>query len=513
MNRFRNFFLEEWEHRPLRLILVLSLVVRLVAAVWSRGYGWHDDHFLIIESSQSWVDGYDYNNWLPSSQGENPVPSGHSFTYPGLHYLYFKLCQWVGLDDPGIKMFGVRLLNALFSMLVVYFGYRLVALKYSKKEARMSGLLLAITFFMPFVSVRDLVEVFCIPFLFWAVWLLAAEGKSPVRNFFLAGIMLGLAFSVRYQTLFFTLGFGIVFLWRGGMLKSLVMGLGFCSSVLLTQGLVDYLIWGYPFAEFLEYFRYNQTAGATDYFVREWYMYLLFIAGILIPPFSLLLILGFFRDFRKYLPVFCGVLVFIIFHSWFPNKQERFVLPVIPFLITFGYPGLIRFIESRRVGSAWLRFYRFSRTFFWVINLLALPVISTAYSKRSRVEAMVALSEKPDLTFYVIENSNSGDYIMLPQYYLGKWPAVDRITADRSPARLHNDYCVYSESDRPNYLIMMTEENFEARKKALEEFFFMKDEIVIEPGLVDRLVHWLNPVNKNQTCRIYRIAWKGDKCP
>ena len=61
-------------------IMLFGLFFRLMAILFSEGYGMHDDHFLIIESSSSWVDGFDYNNWLPWSAGNNGIPSGHSFT-------------------------------------------------------------------------------------------------------------------------------------------------------------------------------------------------------------------------------------------------------------------------------------------------------------------------------------------------------------------------------------------------------------------------------------------------
>jgi len=57
-----------WKTKPLQVIIIMALLVRLLAAVFSQGYGMHDDHFLVIEASQSWADGTDYNDWLPKTQ-------------------------------------------------------------------------------------------------------------------------------------------------------------------------------------------------------------------------------------------------------------------------------------------------------------------------------------------------------------------------------------------------------------------------------------------------------------
>lgn len=87
-----------WNIPPLNALGVLTLIAlipRLVAAVLSQGYFAHDDHFLIIDAAGSWVNGFDYNDWLPWNQGADPTPTGHSFFYVGLHYLLF---QWVEGD-------------------------------------------------------------------------------------------------------------------------------------------------------------------------------------------------------------------------------------------------------------------------------------------------------------------------------------------------------------------------------------------------------------------------------
>ena len=42
-----------WKAKPLQVIMIMALLVRLLAAVLSQGYVMHDDHFLVIEASQS----------------------------------------------------------------------------------------------------------------------------------------------------------------------------------------------------------------------------------------------------------------------------------------------------------------------------------------------------------------------------------------------------------------------------------------------------------------------------
>ena len=79
-----------WNEKPLTLLLFTAFFVRLLSVIFSKGYGMHDDHFLVIEAAKSWADGYDYNNWLPTANSAAPTPSGHSFFYSGLHFFLFK---------------------------------------------------------------------------------------------------------------------------------------------------------------------------------------------------------------------------------------------------------------------------------------------------------------------------------------------------------------------------------------------------------------------------------------
>ena len=92
-----------WDEQPLILILGSAILFRLIAVIFARGWGMLDDHFLVIEASQSWVDGHDYNSWLPGSDG-NHGPTGHNLFYPGLHFLLFSFLKMINITDPQVKM-------------------------------------------------------------------------------------------------------------------------------------------------------------------------------------------------------------------------------------------------------------------------------------------------------------------------------------------------------------------------------------------------------------------------
>lgn len=496
-----------WNTPPanaLRALTVIALVPRLVAVLFSPGYFAHDDHFLIIEAAASWVADFDYNNWLPWNQGDSPTPSGHSFFYVGLHYLLFSALKILGIAEPKTLMLVVRLLHALWSLAVVRVGYRIAARLSDERTAWRIGLFLALYCFMPFLAVRNLVEVACIPFLMLGAYRLVRDPASPsARDAFMAGVWVGMAMNVRFQTIFFAAGPGLAFLLRREWLQAVRYGIGVLLPLAVIQGGIDTFLWGRPFAEITQYVMYN-LANTTTYGVLPWYNYLLLLAGLFIPPLSLAVLFGFFRNPRPLL-LWLPVILFLAIHSYFPNKQERFMLPIVPLFFVLGFAGW----EAWRVRSQWWQrrtaLWNGTLTFVWALNLVLLPVLCTTYSKRSRVEALSFLREHGPVTGLIIEDTYEGEAPMPPLFYLGQWNMTvlpwTQPTADL-------DSALIAKSDRPapNTVLFFGEEDLDARRARIEAV--MGPLAIIgraEPGFMDRLVHWLNPVNRNETIVIGRV--------
>ncbi|MBU2650857.1 MAG: glycosyltransferase family 39 protein [Bacteroidetes bacterium] len=493
----------QWQERPLSLILLTAILVRVIAVIFSRGYGMLDDHFLVIEAGQSWVDGNDYNNWLPSSG--NTEPKGHSFFYPGIHSGIFWILEQAGLTDPQGKMYIVRFLHALLSLVTVVIGYRITYCISDKKTARMAALLLAIYWFMPFLSVRNMVEVVSIPLLMLGTWIILKNSEPGERrwSYLWAGIILGLAFDIRFQTILFSGGLGLVMLIRRQWIPVLVLSAGYIIAVFLVQGVIDMFIWGYPFAELTEYINHN-IIHSTDYIVSPWYTYLLLITGILIPPVSIYLLAGFFISWKKNILIFLPAFIFLVFHSIFPNKQERFILPIIPFIIMAGLAGWNKFVN---LSSFWQKnkgLLKASWIFFWIINLALLPVISTTYSKKALCESMYYLYGQNAGTVILADASHRHGVPMLPRYYSGAWPAVIETYISHPPSSIDSAFITDPEK-KPRFLIFIEEKDIESRIEAMRKIYpHIEYETTIEPGFIDRVMHGLNPVNANNVIVIYR---------
>ncbi len=494
-----------YQDHPLRFVLLLGAFVRLIAVIFSKGYGMHDDHFLIIEAAQSWVDGYDYNNWLPQNSVEGK-PTGHSFFYAGLHYLLFSLTQVLGWIDPQSKMFLVRLIHAAFSLLIISIGFKITKHISNQKTAAHVGLLLALLWFFPILSVRNLVELVCVPPLMYATWLLLKnKDQKALRNYLLAGFIGGFAVAIRIQSVLFLGGIGLVLLiwkhWKGAVL----FGIMAFVAIFLSQ-LTDLFTWGYVFAEYREYITYN-ILHSESYFTQPWYNFILLICGVLIPPVSLFLVYGYLKEWKKHLLIFLPAFIFIVFHSYFPNKQERFILPAIPFLIILGSVGWTNFIQQSEFWQKRKSWINGSWNFFWVLNTILLLLFTTTYSKRSRVESMSYLFDQEDFRGMIIERSHRDDCYLMPRYYLNNWNlpiyCVNQSIGDEELPELIKKW---KEKD-VNYLLIVEEKDLEQRQqRILQHLPEASLKTVVDPSFMDKVLHWLNPYNQNEKVYIYKLG-------
>ncbi|MFA7273276.1 MAG: hypothetical protein WC044_05370 [Crocinitomicaceae bacterium] len=477
-----------------KTILFVGLVFRLLSAIFSAGYGMHDDHFLIVEASASWADGTDYNGWLPWSDGNRGGPEGHSFTYVGLNYIFFAIAKFFGMLNPMLLMVLNRILHAIFSITIVYFGFKITEKISNRKNAVIVGWILALLWMMPFLSVRNLVEMTSIPFLLGGIWLLV-RNKQPI-DFLYAGLLLGMAVSFRYQIGVFAVGLAAYYFFKFQW-KPLWL---FCGGVLITfaitQGLVDFLIWGYPFAEFIAYFTYNMHEG-TGYMVNtNYFMYFYVLFGVLLFPLGLLAFVGFFNTWKKHWLLFLPTLLFILFHSLYPNRQERFILTVFPVVVILSIIG----IDYLRKASFWEKAWQISWKAFWILNIPLLLFFSFTSSKKSRINAMYALYENGmENERILVEASGNSKVSMMPKFYAKAWTSH---ISDRDEATQSLDVL---EGNLYDYIFFIGEDQLKNRISEYKSLYpKMKLIKACEPSTIDKVLHTLNPRNSNE----YIEVWK-----
>jgi hypothetical protein len=516
---------------PLRGILIIAFIARLIAVLFARGYMMHDDHFLTIEPAGSWADGSNFNHWLPGIGNSNEHPEPISFFYPGMLYGLLSLLQWIGIDNPEIQMYFIRLIHAVYSLLTVYFTYKITERISGKNNAIQAGIVMALLALMPNFSVRNLVEMVCMPPLLAGIYLLIAHvpmrslsigntvfggtsttGSSKTfRMLLLAAVLMGAAVGIRYQTGLFVALTGLVLLLQHSFLYAFVFGVVSFTTFFLTQ-IDDVLLWGgQPFQHLTGYFEYNKK-NALNY-PGSPFAYLSFIGLFILPPVSLYFLAGFISTWKKHLIIWLPVTGFLLFHILYPNRQERFILPALPFFIILGITGWNHLVSS----VSWLakkeRLIRAGWTFFWILNLSIMLVFSCIYSKRSRVEAMIYLYEQGDCRNFVLEFTHSDAGAMMPQFYSNNWSGYYYFRKGDKP----RDYILNMEHDErtthqnyqprlvPNYFLFYDDDNLDARVELFRTYFpDIRYMTTIEPGWFDQALHSLNPKNSLEKIHIYK---------
>ena len=165
------------------------------------------------------------------------------------------------------------------------------------------------------------------------------EGLGERKRMFLAGILSGLAMSLRIQ-LAPAVGFAALYFcypnWRKRMLP---LAAGLLLPV-VAFGMVDAVTWSHPFQSSLVYFRVHakefsiQSLPSTDAAegapnVATWYWYLRMLCAHL-GPVAFLVLVGIRRS------PFLGwvALIHLIFHSLFSFRAVRYLYPLVPLEIT-----------------------------------------------------------------------------------------------------------------------------------------------------------------------------------
>jgi hypothetical protein len=107
-----------------------------------------------------------------------------------------------------------------------------------------------------------------------------------------------------------------------------------------------------------------------------------------------------------------------------------------------------------------------------------------------------------------MEDSNRDDFQMPPLFYLKKWISPYGVTKQSSAKQAWELYKSKPENERPNYIVFLQAENISTRSAVMKYYFpGMTYETTIEPSAVDKLMHFLNPMNnENHTTYIYKIG-------
>ncbi|MFD1095198.1 ArnT family glycosyltransferase [Salegentibacter chungangensis] len=307
-----------------------------------------------------------HNNWLLTTLNDLP------------RYQKPPLPTWLTAISGSIlgmdSLVALRLPAALSTLLLIYFFFRFIPkLKLGKKQAFISSLVLATSFYIVFSGRNGQWDIFTHAFMMvciYYLWNFFCKNSELYQNAVLAGVFLGFSFMskgpVSLYALFlpFLISFGIVYKFRTfrskwkPFLVFLVVSLGIGLWWFIYVRLADPL----AFQKIAE----KEATNWTSYNIRPfWYYWSFFTqSGIWTIPSFVALLYPYLKDRvsnkKAYTFSFLWTILAVVLLSVIPEKKSRYLLPVlIPMAMNTGFyiEYLFRRFSSLPKKEKWVVYF------------------------------------------------------------------------------------------------------------------------------------------------------------
>lgn len=449
-----------------------------------------------------WAEGGFAQFWQP---GSTPLiqPKGESLLYKGFMLTIFYLFRMGSQLSPDDKMLIIRGLHAFASMVTVILGYRIARRQAGPAAGEFAGILLAILWFIPWTTVRNLPEVLVIPILVAGVWLLINRKKPPLIPALLSGVIMGMAFSIWFGSGFFIIGIIPALVFMGMFTELLLFSAGLFLSVGLLQGIPDILVWGKPYVEITIYYK---TIIQNTFRINfpDSLMYMAILTLLIIPPFSIFLLWGFVRMWKRLMLIVFPTTIFILWFALGSSPSMPHILPSVPFVIIAGASGWMLYIRGSNLAVKYQKSYNYILTAFWIINIGLLSLATTMYSNKSRIEAFKHISNFKDIRSYLIENSTDSAEIAFPKFYLGQLVSEYQLNKGIDKKILF-DRIKSDKVNMPRFVFFVDEKDF---KKRIQNVYPLVLNIgyqsTFEAGPAEKILEKVRFCEAGKTIIIYR---------
>eukprot|EP00826_Nyctotherus_ovalis_P055111 TRINITY_DN7298_c0_g1_i4.p1 TRINITY_DN7298_c0_g1~~TRINITY_DN7298_c0_g1_i4.p1 ORF type:complete len:566 (+),score=82.68 TRINITY_DN7298_c0_g1_i4:3-1700(+) len=312
-------------------VIVPILLYRCFISLYVRSFYAPDEYYQSVEVAHRIVFGYGYTSWEWTI--EEPI---RSIVHPFIFAILYKVLALLSLDTGFLIAYAPRLLQAVLLTITDYYVYWIAEDAFKDAyTAKLSMLLHLAAWFTNFTMVRTLSNSFESILIVIAYYYWSRTSREYSRTDTIAGALYALCFIVRPTSamVFLVLVFIQLVKYRLSAIKNL-LGAFFFGAVpmLLICFAIDY--WFYKELVFapLNFLKVNVLANISSYYgTQELFYYLrqalpniflgygvLIIPGILISPCHSFLL---------------AALAYFCLMSYLPHKEDRFVLPVVSFLL------------------------------------------------------------------------------------------------------------------------------------------------------------------------------------
>ncbi len=325
--------------------LILALVFHLLAAWFSIGRYHADEQFQIIEFT-GYKTGVNSAAEMPWEFHEKMRPAIQVF----FAYTVIKVFSFI--SNPFTQVFLLRLFASLLGLLALY--KLLAAFKYhfSERQYQVLCMLSCVYCFIPYFHAR-----FSSENISSSLFILGFTSLLHSRNnkYLLAGLLFGLAYTVRMQSLFMIAGLGLwmLFINKNKFKDLFVLTTGFAMAVGIGL-LCDRWFYGQWVNSTWNYVFQNIVLHkSAEYGTQPFWFYFERTLLDTIPPFSLIIIASFFILFiykPKHILTWTFV-PFLLVHLFTAHKELRFLFPFINF-IPLVFVFALKEVQENKVLSS-----------------------------------------------------------------------------------------------------------------------------------------------------------------
>lgn len=314
-------------------ILFISILIHIITAIFSTGYGTHDEHFEIIE----------FLNFKLGNIPASDLTYEYSLMMRSWFQIYFyktiyHIGQAVGIESPFTHVFLFRIISSLlgvFAIYRLYFSYIRFHIERTSVQL-ITFTLLNLSYFIPYLHARTSSENLSTSLFILGFTYFLSEDKSHIYNnskqAFISGLLFGAAYLCRFQV-----GIMVMFTWFWGVHNrknstSLMVCAIAIVLVMLSGFFIDYL--GYEKWSFAAWnmLKYNLLAGKMDLAgIKPWHYFISLPLHRGIFPVNFLLILSMITGWYQFRhnPLTWATMPFVVFHSLLGHKELRFIYSAI----------------------------------------------------------------------------------------------------------------------------------------------------------------------------------------
>jgi hypothetical protein len=341
------------------------------------------------------------------------------------------------------------------------------------------------------------------------------------RKWVLAGFLGALAVAFRFQLAIFFLSFPLILCFQKSYKKAFLYGFTFVLGFAIIEGGMGWYYFKKPFYAICNYFLYN-IAHKNDFIQGSIFKYFLDVLGMFITI-GLFMWIGFYESMKRHALLSLPILFFLIAHSVFPNKQERFIFPILPLFIILSWNSWMNFIENKSV--LWQKISKKLLNVFWSLNIVLLMIFVTYFPKKSRIQLMGYFANTQKLAVNTIFDLSEISYELQMPYAYSNFKIHEKffIVDNHLPAKdsffsIWRNDIYFSNSinilktdtnilPKTQFLVICNAKN-EAQKVAhYQETFNVKLKYItkFEPVWFEKLLHKINPANKIEIFTLYKI--------